>query len=98
VNQIVKYIQFISSSVDADGVKFTIDDKDRLILFYQNYLMDQPNKTSEQIKEIIDKLKMIIHLSMDYVPPLQGLDGLAGGNLSGSIIAGEEKKKWAWGG
>lgn len=96
-SQIVKYMRFISGAVDADGNKFSAEDKARLVEFYESYMQDE-GADAEQIAETCGRLKSVINLTESYIPPLQGIDGLVG-PVSGMtrFSDGNDKKAWAWG-
>ena len=96
-SQIVKYMKFVNGAVDADANKFTTDDKDRLISFYDGYLKETTDLDHDQIHEISNRLRSLINLSETFIPPLQGIDGLLG-SISGMETVGGTGKKWAWGG
>lgn len=74
--KLAKYMFFFSDSVDADGNMFSENDKERLITFFR----DSENSSSDasQKKEIIARLKSLIHLSDDFIAPVEGLAGLLG--------------------
>lgn len=70
VNEILKYSVFIGDTVDADGNMFTDKDKDRLVEFYLS--------SEDSNSDAAEKLKNLINLSENYVPPVDGIDGLLG--------------------
>lgn len=76
-SQIVKYMRFISGAVDADGNKFTAEEKTRLIEFFKSYMQDA-GADDEQMAETCGRLKSLINLTESYIPPMQGIDGLLG--------------------
>jgi hypothetical protein len=73
--QVLKYAGFISGRVDADGNMFTEADKDRLLSFLRDA---QRDTATEEDRSAVMRLKELIHLTEDYVPPLKGIDGLEG--------------------
>ena len=100
---IVKYAKYVSTSVDADGNRFSEEDKQRLISFYVSSLSDNgdgDSSLSEQRAEVSDRLNTLIRLTDDFVAPINGIDGLLArpqGFAESDDIA-QDKKKWAWGG
>ena len=70
VKEILKYSVFINDTVDADGNMFTDKDKERMVEFYLS--SDQSNSDSAE------KLKIFVNLTENYVPPVEGIDGLLG--------------------
>ena len=108
--EILKYAKFISGKVDADGNLFTESDKKRLISFYQAELEEKANSKSDADSDASEigadelaKLKDMIRLTEDFVPPVQGIEGLLGNVASLSSLTQESekstggKKKWSWG-
>lgn len=94
MREVVKYSTFISDSVDADGNIFSEADRARLISFYEAELGSEVS--NEDKSSISDRLKHLINLSPDYVPPESGIDGLVGGVTQGAT----ENSKWGgtgWG-
>jgi len=95
VSEIMKYSQFISGSVDADGNIYSDKDKERMISFYES----ESGEKSDGIR-----LRELCHLTEDYIPPLEGIDGLLGkvkglSDLERQIRQEQEdgKSTWAWG-
>ena len=100
-NIVVKYMKYVTGSVAADGMKFTDDDKSRLATFYEEYLRDPSVGKADEASEIGQRLKSLIFLDDNFIPPLQGIDGLIGETsglkgIEGSSIK-DLKKNWAWG-
>lgn len=100
LREIIKYAVFVTGPIDADGNLFSEKDKIRLISFYQAELAEY----NESDIDMVAKLKEIINLTDDFVPPVQGIEGLLGNVKSLAQIGREgdqtkdgEKKPWAWG-
>lgn len=70
IKEILKYSLFVSDSVDADGNMFTDKDKDRMIEFYLS--------SEDSNSDSAEKLKNLVNLTENYVPPIEGIDGLLG--------------------
>lgn len=75
---VAKYMKYVTGSVDADGMKFTEDDKSRLISMYEEYLRDPSVGSAEEASEIGQRLRSLIRLDDSFVAPMQGIDGLMG--------------------
>jgi hypothetical protein len=93
----MKYSPFISDSVNADGNIYSEKDKERMISFYENDI-------KEGEKRDVSRLRELVCLSEDYIPPLEGIDGLLGkvkglSDLEAQIRKDQDegKKTWAWG-
>eukprot|EP01038_Epipyxis_sp_PR26KG_P010886 gene10886-14609_t len=113
LKQIVKYAVFVNGQVEADGNLFTENDKKRLISFYQSEVESQLTNQSSSSNEsevesdmknhdMIVKLKEMIYLTNDFIPPVQGMAGLLGEVKSLATLQNEAdpnggKKGWAWG-
>lgn len=99
-SQIMKYAQYISGAVDADGNVFREEDKTRMLSFYEARLLEDVPSADEEgiarVSEGIAKLRSLVNLTESYVAPIDGIDGLLG-KLSGMQTVGEDGKKWAWG-
>lgn len=105
VKSIAKYAVFVDGTVDADANMYSESDKARLINFFENSedseLAEQSPLGGETRTDMVQRLKLIINLTEDYVAPLQGIEGLLGNvqNLNELMIADPKanKKRWAWG-
>jgi hypothetical protein len=105
-NKVSTYASFISGTVLADGNLFSEDDKARLLSFFEGSLKLSSSEggagqggvsSSEQATEATERLRQLIVLSEDFVPPIEGIDGLLG-SVKG--VAGQtesDRKPWAWG-
>ena len=91
--KIAKYAVFVDGTVDADGNLFREEDKERLVSFYEGAC------ESEAEKEMAVRLKAMINLTEDFVPPIEGIDGLLGKVKGMQSVDGsnDDNKKWAWG-
>jgi hypothetical protein len=91
-DRIVKYMRYVSGSVDADGYKYAPEVRERLIQYYASSLKDQGK--AEEADETAGRLNSLIRLTTSYIPPSVG--------VAGTLDAGEKnadpKKRWAWGG
>lgn len=103
--EVAKFSQFISSPVLADGNLFSEDDKQRMISFYAASLTAEGDEdvgvTQKDIEDECERLKALVVLSKDFVPPINGINGLLGAlpgtdQFSDTDIK-DDKKKWAWG-
>jgi len=101
--QIVKYVDFVTGTVDADGNLFDEEDKKRMISFYEGALRDAAKGQGQEAEadtEVCDKLRDLVRLTEDFVAPVDGIDGLLG-KVSGMQALGgdpaDDRKKWAWG-
>ena len=102
---IAKYAVFINGIVEADANIYSESDKARLINFFANSedpeMLERYPTDSDARAEMTEKLTSIIHLTEEYVAPLQGIEGLLGNsqNLNDLMIADPKanKKRWAWG-
>lgn len=97
VTEIMKYSPFISDSVNADGNIYSEKDKERMISFYENDIKEGEKRDGSRLRELVC-------LSEDYIPPLEGIDGLLGkvkglSDLEAQIRKDQDegKKTWAWG-
>lgn len=104
--RLLKYVVFVSGTVQADGNLFSAADKKRLVAFYQAELESAEDKEivalAAQHGDLTQRLRDLIHLSADYVAPLQGIEGLLGNvkslaQLEQDMNADTGKKAWAWG-
>ena len=108
LKRILLYVPYVSSAVEADGNLFSEADKDRLITFYQAEietgddaeLVDLAGKIEGDVQ---DRLRGLINLSSDFVPPAQGMEGLLGqgqtlAQLEADLNVDQGRKAWAWGG
>jgi len=105
-NKVSTYASFITGTVLADGNLFSEDDKARLLSFFEGSLKLSASEggagqggvsSAEQATEATERLRHLIVLSEDFVPPIEGIDGLLG-SVKG--VAGQteaDRKPWAWG-
>jgi hypothetical protein len=106
LKEIVKYAVFVSDgqTVDADGNLFSEKDKKRLISFYQSESQKKDDIDVVNGVNMVTKLREMINLTENFVPPVQGIEGLLGNVKSlaqlsrdGDNAKDGDKKPWAWG-
>lgn len=106
---IMKYANYVTGSIDADGSLFTDDDKRRLISFFVAEL-ESSQETVEGLPEgetaatyAAEKLREMIHLTPKYKAPVDGIQGILGNTksmkelLRSNESTAQKKKQWAWG-
>jgi hypothetical protein len=106
LKKILQYAPFVSGAVDADGNLFSGADKARLISFYQAEMESAEDEElatlSEKVGDVREKLQQMIHLTEDFVAPVQGIEGLLGNvkslsRLGADLNVDDGRKTWAWG-
>eukprot|EP01041_Mallomonas_annulata_P007394 gene7394-15092_t len=102
VREILKYSVYFEGTVDADGMMFSEEDKERLISFYETDVnLDTMGLNSPEHDNVV-RLRNMINLREDFTPPAHGIDGLlvsdskalAAAAMGGDL--GDMKKRWAW--
>ena len=68
--RIVRFMNLIEGSVDADGNLFNEDDKERLVVMFRD--RDGGAQSEEEKRETSIRLRSLIHLTEDFVAPLEG--------------------------
>ena len=102
MDEISKYAIFVSDKVDADGTLFNEEHKSRLIEFYEASLKDRAIASNVPYDpELAEKLRDMINVTDNYIPPVGGIEGLLGNvntmkELSSGVKNGKNEK-WAWG-
>ena len=93
----IRFSEFVDGIVDADGNVFNEKDKDQLISFYisKKEELTGGDSTSDY-KDIVSKLRESINLNKEFVPPLEGIDGLVG-KVTLPNAEEDENYQWAWG-
>lgn len=106
LKRILKFAPFVSGAIDADGNLFTEADKARLIEFYHAEMESGGDAEliglSKRVGDVREKLRGMIHLTEDFVAPVQGIEGLLGNvknlaQLGSDFNVDEGRKTWAWG-
>lgn len=108
--EIAKFAVFVTGTVEADGNLFSNEEKERMLSFFHAEVEATAKKATDgaavlaEGHAMVDKLRGMIFLTEDYIPPIEGIEGLLGhvknlktlGKESGK--ATDDKKRWAWGG
>jgi predicted component of type VI protein secretion system len=84
--RVLRYAKYVSGTVDADGNLFSEADKKQMIACCSNELRlgsdAELQRMAEEQGDVAEKLRQMIVLSRDFVPPTEPLDKMAGNDIS----------------
>lgn len=86
VKRILRYAKYVPGTVDADGNLFSDADKKRMIACCSDELRLGTDPELQRLAleqgDIAEKLRQMIVLSKDFIPPTEPLDKMAGNDMS----------------